>query len=177
VVENFNGPPPTGSGIRMVPLSGAIRFVIANTIVSNNRWAGILYAPIGGATANGVIDNVVATNNEYGIQIFTIYGGPAAVAISNSTAGGNRLSGIELASDENALAISVDNTSTSSNGYYGIDAAGTTEVILGRSVITANGLYGVENLTIGNTFYSYQDNAINGNSTDIRNPLVPLARN
>jgi hypothetical protein len=160
-----------------VPLSGAIRFVIANTIVSNNRWAGILYAPIGGATANGVIDNVVATNNEYGIQIFTIYGGPAAVAISNSTAGGNRLSGIELASDENALAISVDNTSTSSNGYYGIDAAGTTEVILGRSVITANGLYGVENLTIGNTFYSYQDNAINGNSTDIRNPLVPLARN
>jgi 4-hydroxyphenylpyruvate dioxygenase-like putative hemolysin len=48
----------------------------------------------------------------------------------------------------------------------GIVAFDTANVTLGRSVITANG-NGINNATAPNTFYSYQDNRINGNATDI----------
>jgi len=48
--------------------------------------------------------------------------------------------------------------------------------MLGRSVITDNSIDGILNGTSPNTFYSYQDNRINGNATsgtgsDIPSPL------
>jgi hypothetical protein len=68
------------------------------------------------------------------------------------------------------LAVSIDNTSVSSNALYGIQAFGTSDVILGRSVITANGA-GIDNETSANTFYSYLDNRINGNDPDFNGPV------
>jgi hypothetical protein len=40
-------------------------------------------------------------------------------------------------------------------------------VTLGRSVITANSADGIRNDTSANTFFSYKDNRINENGTDI----------
>jgi hypothetical protein len=177
VAQNFSGSGLTGNGILMQPTSGTISFAITNTIVSNNGYIGINYLPpSGSATANGVIDHVVATNNSFGIAINTTSGGGGTtVAISNSIVSNNSATGIYIQNGSAALAVSIDNTSSNGNAQVGIAATGTANVILGRSVITANGIDGIDNATGPNTFYSYQDNRINGNATDISGGLNSLA--
>jgi len=170
VVQNFinDNTITTGNGILIEPTSGAISFVITNTIVSNNGFVGINYIPqSGSATATGVIDRVVATNNITGIAINTGFGGgPMTVAISNSIASNNSNSGIFFQNGSAALTVSIDNTSVSGNAVNGIAALNTTQVLLGRSAITGNGV-GINNQTNPtNTFYSYQNNAINANNPD-----------
>ena len=181
VVQHFisNGPATAGNGILMQPSSGTVSFVFKNTLASNNVGYGIYYfPPSGSATATGVIDHFVATNNNHGIYIDTFAGGgPTTVAISNSIASNNSQIGIRIENNLSALAVSIDNTSVSGNGI-GIFAEDTANVTLGRSVITANSGYGINNL--GGTIYSYSDNRINGNATggtgtDIGSPLSPLA--
>ena len=169
VAQNFAGSVTTGNGILMQPTSGAINFVITNTIASNNAYVGIYYVPpSGSAQANGVMDHVVATNNDYGIAINTSSGGGSTtVAISNGIASNNSnnpfSTGIYFQNGSAALAISIDNTGISNNSF-GIQALNKANATLGRSVITANSI-GIENATSPNTFYSYQDNRINGNGT------------
>jgi hypothetical protein len=171
VARNFSFSSSGGNGILMQPTSGAMSFVITNTIVTNNNSGGVVYAPprFSTATANGVIDRVVATNNFIGIAFQTSDGGGATTgAISNSVVGNSSADGISVqnASPSGAaLVVSIDNTSSTSNGGSGVVAAVTATVILGRSVITANSTYGLRNLTSPNTVYSYQDNRINGNGT------------
>ena len=180
VVQNFTttniGDPTKGNGILLQPTAGTINFSIVNTIVRNNGYVGISYLLLSGtAAANGAIDRAVVTNNKYGIAIETPVGsGSTAVAISNSIADSNSLSGIEIISGSAALAVSIDNTSSSGNGA-GIQASNSPNVYLGRSVITANSGDGITNATGANTFYTYQDNRINGNGTDISSPLNSLA--
>jgi hypothetical protein len=174
VVQNFafSGSPglTTGNGILMQPTSGTISFAITNTIVSNNGFFGITYAPpSGSATANGVIDHVVTTNNQNGVQIFTGHGGGSTtVAISNSIASNNTTDGIFIdnGSTATALTASIDNTGISAN-TFGLAVFDTANVLLGRSVITSNSNLGISNGTSPNTFFSYHDNRINGNGTDI----------
>jgi hypothetical protein len=170
VVQNFSGSSTTGNGILMQPTSGPIGFAITNTTVSNNGYVGIYYAPpSGSAIATGVIDHVVATGNDYGIAISTsLGGGSTTTAISNSTASNNGADGIVAQNASAALTVSIDNTSSNSN-TYGIYAIGTPKVTLGRSVITANTADGIFNDTSPNTFsfYTYKDNRINLNATDV----------
>jgi len=179
VVRNFSSSgPTTGDGILIQPISDAISFVITNTVVSNNGYVGILYLPqSGSATATGVIDHVVATNNQTGISINTSSGGGStAVAISNGIASNNSFSGIYLLNTSAPLAGSIDNTSVSGNISTGISANGTPNVILGRSVITANGT-GIYNSGNSTKFYSYQDNRINGNGTSTADDVAGTALN
>jgi hypothetical protein len=167
VVQNFSGSGPTaGDGILMQP-SGTVSFVITNTIVSNNGNDGIHYQPLGGsATANGVIDHVVATKNNLGISINTsLGGGSTTVAISNSIASNNSGNGIIMLNAA-PLTVTIDNAGISGNND-GIVAFDTPKVLLGRSAITGNSNDGIDNETSPNTFYSYQDNRINENGTDI----------
>jgi hypothetical protein len=95
VAQDFvtNGSFTTGNGIVMLPTSGALSFVITNTIVAHNGNVGLIYVPPSGstATANGVIDHVVAANNAFGIGINIAQngGGSTTVAISNSIASNN----------------------------------------------------------------------------------------
>lgn len=171
----FNGVTDnTGNGILIQPTTGAIGFTITNTIVTNNGNIGILYLPPSGlATANGVLDHVVANNNGSGIAIDTaIAGGATTVAISNGIANNNGNAGILIQNASASLAASIDNTGFSGN-QVGINAFHTANVILGRSVITANQV-GTSNNTSPNTFSSYQDNRINGNGSDINGALNSL---
>jgi hypothetical protein len=164
VAQNFGS-----NGILIQPTSGTISFVIINTIVSNDAFQGIAYVPLSGsASANGVIDHVVATRNDTtGITINTLSGsGSTTVAISNSIASNNAITGIFVINAINGsapLAVSIDNTTTSGN-RDGIDAYSTSNVLLGRSVITGNTSTGITNSTSPNTFYSYKDNRINLNN-------------
>jgi hypothetical protein len=179
VLQNFGstGVESTGNGIWMRPSVGTVSFVITNTIVLNNGYAGISYLPLSGtATANGVIDHVVVTNSgAYGIAVYTgSGGGSTAVAISNGIVSQSNNpgtgTGINISNGTAALAVSIDNTTVSGN-LIGIAAAVTSNVMLGRSVITANSTDGILNSTSPNTFYSYSDNRINGNGSDISAPL------
>jgi hypothetical protein len=172
VAQNFSFSSSGGNGILMQPTSGAMTFVITNTIVTNNNSGGIVYAPprFSTATANGIIDRVVATNNFIGIAFQTTNGGGATTgAISNSTVGNSSADGISVQNNGSpsgaALAVSIDNTSSTGNAGSGVLVAVTATAILGRSVITANSSFGLRNLTGPNTVYSYQDNRINGNGT------------
>jgi hypothetical protein len=178
VIRNFAGNNTTGNGILIQPTSGTISFEITNTIVSKNGFVGVYYLPpSGSATANVVIDRVVVTsNNEGGIFIDTTSGGGSTtVAISNGIVSNNGTTGIFIANASAPLAVSIDNTGLTGN-QNGIGAGGTSNVRLGRSVITANSGFGVNNGTIPNTFYSYQDSRINGNFLgDVAGPaLNPL---
>jgi hypothetical protein len=176
VAQNFNGTHTAGNGILIQPTSDPVNFAITNTIVSNNAIGIVYQPPSGSATANGVIDHVVATNNSYGIVVNTFSGGGSTtVAISNSIASNNGNTGIDIGNESSALAVSIDNTSSNSNAT-GVYAFGTPKVSLGRSVITANTGDGILNNTSPNTFYSYQDNRINLNGTNISAAMNSLTQ-
>jgi hypothetical protein len=92
------------------------------------------------------------------------------VAISNSIFNGNLRSGITLAANgASGFGVSIDNTHTTNNNV-GIAATGAVTVLLSRSVISFNNT-GVSNQTSPNLFFSYQDNRIDGNNSDISLPL------
>jgi len=132
----------TGNGILIQPTSGTVNFIVTNTTVSDNGNVALYYLPTGGgATAHGVIDHVVATNNQFGIVLDDSGGGAAVVAISNSIASNNTADGIAVGTGSNPLLVSIDNISATNNAHSGISTGGgtNTDVLLGRSVITANG--------------------------------------
>jgi hypothetical protein len=146
-----------GYGILIAPTSSTARFAITNTMVLNNAY-GIL------ADANGVVDHVVMTSNQaFGIASDS---GQGVVAISNSVVSNSDQDGI----DAGAALTSIDNVSVVNNGGYGIVASGAAKVLLGRSVITGNSV-GISNQTSSNSFFTYKDNRIYGNITDISSPL------
>jgi Right handed beta helix region len=163
IVQNF-----TGAGILMQPTSATVSVAITNTTVSSNENGGLRYYPQGGSTtADIVIDHVVVTNNQNdpGIDVNTTGGGGAAtVAILNSTVSGNNLYGIYLSNGAHALSVTIDNTDVVMNNT-GLIAYGTTTVLLNRSAITSNMGAGIVNGTSPNSFYTYLNNAINGNGS------------
>jgi hypothetical protein len=159
---NFN----TGNGILMQPTAGTLAFTITNTTASNNGYAGIIFVPPSGSpNANGVIDHVVADANQWGILVDTVpaTGGSAVITVSDSIASNNSNAGINAAQGSATLKVSIDNATISGN-LYGMRANFNVTVLLGRSVIIGNGT-GVFNST--STIYTYRDNRINLNGTDV----------
>ena len=177
VVQNFatDGSITSGNGILIQPTSSQVNFTITNSIFANNGNVGILYISSGGsASANGVVDHVTGTGNFDGIAVISGTGS-TVTAISNSNFSNNSDDGIFVSNGTGPLTMSIDTVSAVSNSVNGIAASGTPNVLLGRSVITGNGT-GVENGTT-NTFFTYKDNRISGNGTDISSALnttVPL---
>jgi hypothetical protein len=168
VAQNFNnnGPAATGNGILLQQASHHVNFAITNTNVSQNSNAGIYYLPGEAGTADGVIDHVVASNGINGIAIDTSFFGNGSIAISNSIVS-NDNQGISISGRSNSLTVSIDNTSVTGNSNTGISAVGAPVIFLGRSLINANNNVGIDNETSANSIYSYQNNSINGNITDI----------
>jgi hypothetical protein len=170
-LQNFvydgSAPPAAGDGILMQPTTGTLAFTITNTTASNNGYGGIYFAPPSGShNANGVIDHVVANANQYGILVEPFAtGGSIVVTVSNSIASNNSVDGILAGFGSATLKVSIDNVTVSGN-LNGINAQSPANVLLGRSVITGN-TRGVINFTSPNTFYTYKDNRINLNGTDI----------
>jgi hypothetical protein len=157
VVQNFSF-----IGIEIRP-SGLISFAVTNTTLSNDG-IGISYiVPNGTAEAMGFIDHVVQSGSTNGIEIDVTTNSAANVAISNSIFNGNDF-GI-LVNGASAFGVSIDNTHTTNNSIGGIRATGVVTVLLSRSVISFNDT-GILNGT-NNSFFSYQDNRIDGNNSDI----------
>jgi hypothetical protein len=167
---------PAGNGIFIQPTSGTISISVTNTILSNNASNGILYSPPSGSpTAKVVIDRVFANNNNVGIVFAAASptGGSTIIAISNTSVSANTTNGLVAnnGASGNPLKASFDNVSAVDNGSEGIGGAGTAKILLGRSTVTGNAI-GIENNTSPNTFFTYGNNQIDLNSTDIGlNPL------
>jgi hypothetical protein len=181
VVQNFvqnGGQFNTGDGILIQPMAGAVKFNVINTTALSNAFVGIYYLPASGgtATAIGAIDHVVAGDNQYGILLNTSFasGGGIVATISNSVTTGNSAAGLWFQANISASqSASVDNVSINGSNV-GIYGNGTPSVLLGRSVITGNVTFGVNNNTNPNTFYTYGDNRINLNGTDVGGPMPTL---
>jgi hypothetical protein len=158
----------TGNGILMQPTGGTLAFTITNTTASNNGGAGIFFnSPSGAPSANGAIDHVVANANQIGIFIRPVSatGGSIVVTVSNSIVSNNSSIGIFAGQSTVTPKVSIDNVTVSSN-VFGIEVEDHANVLLGRSVITGN-IIGVQNSTSQNTFYTYQNNQIDLNGTDV----------
>jgi hypothetical protein len=165
----------TGHGIVMAPSAGTFAFTITNTTASNNEYFGIFFLPSSGSlTATGVIDHVVADANQYGIVVEAggATGGSIVVTVSDSIVSNNSGIGIYAGQGIAPLIVSIDNVTISGSGF-GIAAFFPANVLLGRSVITGNSI-GVENTTSPNTVYTYKDNRINLNGTDVGGPTPSL---
>jgi hypothetical protein len=171
VVQNFvTGGGFDGNGIMIQPSSGTVNFAITNTIVANNGATGIGYQPPSGTpSANGVIDHVVATNNVNGtgitVNAINASSGSTVVAVSNSVASNNAQGIFAQNGGSGRTTVSIDNVSVSGNGD-GISAFSSARVLLGRSAIIGN-LTGIRNFSSPNTFFTYKDNRLNENGTDI----------
>jgi hypothetical protein len=161
----------TGYGIILQPTGGTVYFAIIDSLLVNNATGGILYAPPSGApVTTGVINNTVLTGNQIGLEASTssATGGSTAIAIVNSTISNNSNTAISATGSlsAQALKLAIDNDTISDNGT-GISATGFVEAILRRSAVVRNGT-GITNATsLSNGFYSYRDNRINQNGTDI----------
>jgi hypothetical protein len=145
---------------------------ITNTTAVNNGFIGINYYLRGGSpNAYGVIDHVTTNANFDGMNVNTFIssGGTTVVAISNSVTSNNSSVGIYVYNGP-ATKVSIDNVSITGNDQGIVAFGGTVNVLLGRSVITGNNT-GVVNSTSPNTFYTYKDNRINLNVTDISGAL------
>ena len=149
IADTQNG--QTGNGILIAPPTGAITFTIVDTIISNNATAGIIYEPSSGsATATGVIDHVVVTgsSNYYasiGADMAYVSGGSADITISNSVISNNTEAyGVYAYAVHGSIAMTLDNDEISYN-YYGIYNNSGSTMVLGRSTITNNSGYGIDN--------------------------------
>ena len=162
VHDFITGNGPSGNGIMIAPTSGTINFTIVKTVALNNGSAGIHYLPASGsATATGAIDHVIAGGNAIGIAVdlSAASGGSAAVNISNSVANNNTSDGIVTASASGTVSATMDRDEISNNAI-GVSIGTNTSVLLSRSVIAKNTMYGISN---SGTAGSVLDNRISGN--------------
>jgi hypothetical protein len=179
VVQNFaydGTHDNTGNGILIQPTTGTVNFLITNTTATNNGFFGIYYHPPSGTpSANGSIGHVVATSNNTGVGAHTgnATGGTTVIAIYDSIGSANGQAGFYAYSGTGgaSLTVSLDGVSAAENAGAGVNVFGVSQVLIGRSVVTANGIAGIGNHTTSNTFYTYGDNRINLNPTDISSPL------
>jgi hypothetical protein len=177
VLQNFTNTgvdETSGDGILLQPSAGTPVIFIANTILANNGFVGFFYWPPGGSTAAAsvTIDRVVAINNGVnaggdGITLNIGNGGAATTfAITNVTANNND-GGISVATASTPLTGTIDNSTASNNHTDGIFASGAAKVTLSRLTLAGNGQGGITNLTTSNTVYSFGNNQVGLNHTDI----------
>jgi hypothetical protein len=162
----------SGNGLMIRTTSGPMTFNISNVIASDNGFAGVSFQPqSAAANATGAIDHLKAFNNGYGVLLQAIGAGSASIALSNSIMS-NNASGVAIGASSAAYIVSIDNSSMTGNTGIGLEVGdGDPTVLLGRSVIVSNAQYGVLNNTSPSSLYTYGDNRINGNGTDVSSPL------
>jgi hypothetical protein len=175
VLQNFvqdqGADTTTGNGILLQP-SGALSFTVANATISNNAHAGLAYLPTSSPTVYGVIDRVTATSdNGYGFVLDSrsASGGKTSISLTNSIASNDNaglLAITAFSAPIQPIVVSINNLNASSNSVFGVIANGSAQMLLGNSVIKANGSAGVANLTSPNTLYSYGNNQIDLNGSN-----------
>jgi hypothetical protein len=138
---------------------------VSNTIASNTG-VGIAIGPTGSAIVTGVLSKVMANNNVLGIAVVG-----STMTIVDSEASNNRL-GISVGRGPPATVVMLRNVVVSNNKQVGLSVEFTSICRVAHSVITGN-LVGVDSLS--SPVFSYGDNDIDGNITDVSGTLTPIA--
>lgn len=142
VVRNF-----TSTAILLQP-SGAAKFLIGDTQVSNNSGFAVSVVPQGKGSAIGTLNHVSFTKNSVGITIDGFNGGVDVTAI-------------------HSIATNNSGTGFATQGKFAV-------LRLAHSTATNNG-NGVA-IGTGSTAESFGDNDIHGNQTnDVQGTLTPVA--
>jgi hypothetical protein len=134
-------------GIRLVP-TGLTKFLIGDTLVSDNSGTGIAIAPQVAGSTQGTLDHVSAKKNSDGITVtgFATSGAPIDVT-------------------------AVDSVATNNVFGFGVGPKGLLR--LSRSAATGNntGVF----INTGATVETFGDNDIHGNVTDVSGTLTHVA--
>jgi hypothetical protein len=139
-----------GDGIAFVGTNAS--FYISNTVSSNNTGTGLSSFP--SISNQGVVDHFTANGNNIGIFIADGHGPYTFVTIADSVITNNA-----------SIGLSVGQAAPSHATAY-----------LTGSVVTGNGI-GVDiNASFTGTVFTYGDNEINNNVTDIVGTLTPVAK-
>ncbi len=140
-VRNF-----LGTGIFLQP-TGAAKFLIGDTLVSDNSSDGIGVVPQGTGSAQGTLDHVSMNKNRFGIHVDgrVTSGAPIDVTSVDSRATNNR------------------------NGFF---ASGKGVIRLAHSAATGNGT----GVSVVGTVESFGDNDIGGNDTDVAGSLTTVLK-
>jgi hypothetical protein len=161
VVRNFRG-----SGINIAPSTFSI-FSVSNTIASNNFGGGIIVA-----ASRGVLSKV-KTNNNFAGGIL-IGGGSVTVVDSESSNNNTRSRGVGAGIIAGGPCTVMVRNFVASFNNAGLFVLSNAILRVAHSVVTDNDI-GVNTLG-GATTFSYGDNDIDGNGSDIRGVLTPLAK-
>ena len=165
-----------GNGIFVGPTSGNPTITISNTTTSGNDYAGLFVDVPPGSAANVKLtaDRMLATHNTFGIYVRN-RNNPSTAAlvatVSNSVVSENTLSGVSTQGYGGQVIVNVDSTVLSNNGSGSYANGPTAKMYLGRSVATGNGT-GIANNA--GTLYSYKNNQIDGNTTDVSGTVTTL---
>jgi hypothetical protein len=149
VVRNFKF-----DGIRLQP-TGATKFLIGDTLVSDNAVFGVGVTPQATGSAQGTLDHVSANKNGFGMFVDSL-----------GASGGDFVTAVNSAATNNTnIGFAAQRNVTQKNGV----------LRLAHSVATGNGT-GVE-IDVNGTVFSFGDNDIHGNSiTDVRGTLTPVPK-
>lgn len=150
----------TNVGIALYPSANA-RISISDTTISANAKQGIYYAGSQSSQVSLVATRLLIDDNETGIDLSPTNGSLNA-EIGDTIVSHNSQKGIQVQGNTYAI---IDNSRMIRN-QYGLRVVSSAVVFLRRSTVFGNTVAGVD-VGSGATGYSYRDNSIHANATDI----------
>jgi hypothetical protein len=159
-----------GHGVQIVTMNVNVRASIANSVVTDNGWDGIMaYAVDNSLLVVDIVATEVTSNGWVGLTnpaIEMLAGSPTAKtesSIATSTIARNRSDGVYVKSGTGGVPhVSVTDSTIAGNYGYGVYNSGVAStVIVSRNTVTRNGSGGLVNA--GGAVYSARDNRMQGN--------------
>jgi Right handed beta helix region len=171
IVVNLIGLDINGNGTNSGDHAGVIITAAAYVTIRNCKIYGF---PMGfGIYVNSgtlVADNVFVAGNSYGILAYDTVG-VANMTVRNSNISNNNNDGIAVVvSGGTHAGVTIEQT-TLAFEYVGLLVTPSAIAVIGGSTIV-NNTYGVD-VSNGGTLYSFMNNQIGGNSTDIDGAITP----
>ncbi len=167
VIQNFVGSNTRyAAGVLIQPNTSPAQVIVEDTKLIGNYSYGLMVQPVKTVTLKITVQRVLAAKNgSIGVTVSSTYNSSVAVAMTQVTATGN---GVGLSAAGQGMTSIFDQVNVLHN-FTGLSTGFGTHFI-GRSVVLGNN-YGLS-LGVG-TNYSYGNNQINANTTDISGTLNP----
>ena len=155
----------SGNGITVVSQSDA-KLAVFDTKISGNTQNGVHFYmyPNSGATSSLVTTRLVADGNRNSIYLDLASALPSLTATIADTTLSHNTGGGVIVSGNNASAI-VDGSRIARNNI-GLSTLNAAKAFLRNSAVFGNSASGVS-VGTGTIHYSYRNNGINGNGTDV----------
>ena len=164
-ISGHNTAAPNGTGVNMLPSSGAVSLTITNSAIFNNGvgsdGGGVIIQPTGTASVQAVLSNVTSTGNTVGLRADASQtSGAVRVSITDSAFSGNTNGGVSALTlaGFGFASVSLQNVTSSNNGS-GLNANGPgTTVRFSYSSVVGNTI-GIQQVN-GGVAQSYGNNVI-----------------